>query len=138
VFLLFLTVVVFGYLGIVRFQVGSFSEILPYINGKRLFHEPAFIDLTKHRSRDGVFEVSVVFTNRSGNNKTLMGATRSCSCISTESFPIIVPPNKSIELSIKVRESSQPQESAIEFYSDDSGSSGNKIVLSGGKTMNVK
>ena len=72
-------------------RTGSISYALPYLAGQRLMVEPRSVYLAGIRAGSSdLTSINIRVTNFGAEDRTLTGMHRSCGCISTDEFPIIV------------------------------------------------
>jgi len=100
-------------------EFGSISAALAYARGARLLPDAfakSFGTLETGEERRVVFSVS----NRCGRQINILGARTSCTCISAEALPLVVPPGYSRPLQLTVRSASRlgTVNEKVLFYTD--------------------
>lgn len=119
----------FGY-GIYR--AGSVGRAVPYLMGQRFFVPETSIKLGSVPVGTDV-KGTIGLMNRSSAPVKILGARKSCGCISLDPFPFEVPPHAERQLQLKLRAPDSPSEFAhtVELYVDDNHFTSFPIVLSG-------
>lgn len=103
-------------------RTGSASLILRFLNGEQLLVDPMTVSLgTLEKGTKPEFRIRVV--NATTSDVTLVGAQRSCSCITTEEFPLSIPQGHSreLKLNLNVARRSGEIEESVKFYTDYGG-----------------
>ncbi len=122
--------------GCAAYYAGSVGRAWPYLMGQRLFVSTRRLDLGSVLSGTELKE-SVRLINRSSEPLRILGARKSCSCITLDSFPLQVPAGGYHDLQLKLRVPElQPGvpsalSQSVELYVEDQRLTQYKIVLSG-------
>ncbi len=119
-------------LGFAAYRAGSVVRALPYLMGQRFFVPETEIILGEVPVGTDV-ERSIRLINGSSEPASILGARKSCGCISLDSFPFQVPPHDERQLQLKLQVPSEPIDfvHTVELYVDDQQFSSFQIVLSG-------
>jgi len=101
------------------FQTGSATLVLPYLDGERLLVEPSTLSMAEQKA-GGIVEGKFRVVNSTRGDVTLLGAEKSCTCITLDEFPLTIPRGKARELMIKVHLGTRPgeYEQSIKFFTD--------------------
>jgi hypothetical protein len=89
-------------LGWGAYQSGSFASALPYLSGDRLLVSAHKFDFGQS-APEQVLEFQVSLANLSGEPVTLLGHHKSCSCVTTEAFPLKLPHGARRDLNISLK-----------------------------------
>lgn len=100
-----------GMFGYAWWRTQDLGSAWPYMNGQRVFAVPHFVFVGEIEKNSDV-AADVRFRNLDSSDHTIVGARKSCSCISTDEFPIIVPARG--EAVVKVQFRAKKVESAFE------------------------
>jgi len=102
-------------------RTGSVALVPRFLNGEELLVDPMTISLGTLRSGGNeTFGVRIV--NATTRKVTLDGAQMSCSCITSEEFPISIGPGESRELKMNLHVGPPGEmEQSIKFYTDFAG-----------------
>jgi len=127
------TLVIFSLvLGFASYRAGSVFRALPYLMGQRFFVPETKIILGEVLVGTDV-ERSIQLINGSSEPASILGARKSCGCISLDQFPFQVAANDERQLQLKLTVPSEPTDfvHTVELYVDDQQFSTFQIVLSG-------
>ncbi len=118
--------------GVTRWRTGSMGRVWPYLAGQRLLIEPTHMDLGDVE-KASVHERELRVLNLGSKPLKLLGAQRSCGCISLDEFPIVVPACEEIHLPLKIGMPGKPMpfEHSVKFFSDESGGSSVVVTITG-------
>jgi hypothetical protein len=108
--------IVFGW---AYLQTRSAALVIPLLSGERLLVEPTAISLGQQKPR-AVSERNVRIVNLTSDKVTVLGAERSCGCITMDDFPLLIPAGESREVHLKIhinRDSGEYDES-VKFFTD--------------------
>jgi len=83
-------------------STGSIRESVMYMNGQRLFLKPSAIDLGNIKTSE-IINISFGVRNLSVTPVKLIGAKKTCSCISIDSFPQVILPREEKELVFSIQ-----------------------------------
>jgi len=86
----------------VHFSYGSLATFAAYLNGDRFIVRPAVLRLEQGHVGE-VRELSFSIINLTGRDVVVIGASVSCACIATESFPLRIPAGHEHQLAINAR-----------------------------------
>jgi len=119
-------------IGFVRWRTGSMGRVWPYLVGQRLLIEPTDLDLGDGE-REGVLERELRVLNLAPRPLMLLGAQRSCGCITLDEFPIVVPAGEERHLRLRIGMPGTPMsfEHSIRFFSDEPGGSSVVVTIRG-------
>lgn len=111
----------FGLTGVWAYgHVGRSDWIVPYLSGVRTFVEPR--ELAFGTARAGsILHLSVVFANRAGRPIRVLGSRPDCSCMTTDTFPLLVAAGEDRRLTIDVGidpGEEGPFEKRVDFWTD--------------------
>jgi len=77
------------------------SAMLQWLRGERLLLSPARVDLGRVVGNQEI-EFQLELRNLTLRPVTLVGAQRSCQCISVSEFPLVVPPSRTVQLPMRI------------------------------------
>jgi hypothetical protein len=106
-------------LGWTLFRVHSFALVVPYLRGERLLVDTSALSLGEQKTKS-VVERHIHVLNLSDSDVTLLGANRTCSCLSVDSFPITISRGEGRNVTIKSRMRNEPSEyeESVRFFTD--------------------
>jgi hypothetical protein len=101
------------------FRSGSWVLILPYLRGERLLVEPTTVRLGDQKP-GGVAEFQVRVVNATPGDVRLLGAQKSCSCITVDDLPLLIPAGQFLELQFQVHIANTTGEMrhSVKFFTD--------------------
>jgi Protein of unknown function (DUF1573) len=108
--------------GFAWLKTGSLAHAWPWLHGQKLLFEPMRVELGGIE-RSKILDRSIRVTNPSSKPLSLLGAQRSCNCMTLEEFPLTIPAGKSHDLLLKVASGSGPGafEYSIKFFTNAPG-----------------
>lgn len=118
--------------GFAWWRTGGVARVWPYLCGVRLFVEPTQIDLGIV-PRDKLVERQVTAVNLSSRPLKLVGAQRSCACLSIDKFPLQIGGGGERHLRLQIGTPRKPMrfEHSIKLFADDSGYSAVVVTVRG-------
>lgn len=119
-------------LGWAYLRTGSAALIPRFLNGEQLLVDPMIISLGA-QEKGATAECSLRVVNATRGEVTLVGAQRSCACITVDQFPLSIPPGRSRELQLVLHvgvHSGQFEES-VKFFTDYAGLQAFAVRVSG-------
>ena len=121
-----------GLSGFAWWQAGSVELMWPWLRGDRLVFETTRIDFGQV-AKSQILERRFRVVNLSSKPLTLLGSQPTCSCISLDEFPIVLPAGQPHVLTLKIGtpERSGAFEHFIKFFSDDPSSSSVVVTVTG-------
>lgn len=116
-----------------RWRTGSFAMVPPYLAGQRLIFETTQHDVGVVKLGTESVDICISILNSGSKDLQLLGAHRSCGCISLDEFPLVIPANsvKNLKVSIGLPTAERSFSLFIKFFSDDSVKPFEKITISG-------
>ncbi|HUE13088.1 MAG TPA: hypothetical protein VMR25_02885 [Planctomycetaceae bacterium] len=101
------------------FRSGSWVLVLPYLSGERLLVEPTTVRLGEQKPGT-VAEFQVRVLNATPGDVRLLGAQKTCSCITVDDLPLLIPAGHSLELQFQVHIASTTgvMRHSVKFFTD--------------------
>lgn len=81
---------------------GSVEATVAKLRGETLTAEAAYIDFGRGKPGETLVATATV-SNWTGQPVRLVGGTADCSCITTDDFPLVIPPNSKASFRIRMR-----------------------------------
>jgi hypothetical protein len=103
-------------------RTGSARLIPRFLNGERLIVDPRNITLGDVR-QGTTAQCSIHVVNATGAEMKLLGAQRTCACITVNDFPLSIPPSsdRELPLTLNVGERSGELDESVKFFTDYAG-----------------
>jgi hypothetical protein len=101
------------------FRSGSWALVLPYLSGERLLVEPTMVQLGEQKP-GAVAEFRVRLLNATPGDVRLLGAQKSCSCITVDDLPLSIPAGHSLELQflVHIANTTGEMRHSVKFFTD--------------------
>ena len=116
-----------------RWRTGSLTMVLPYLAGQRLIFESSNLDLGAVKLGTESVDTTIRIVNSGSKDLRLLGAHRSCGCISLDEFPLVVPAGsvQNLKMAIGMPKAETSFSHFVKFFSDDSVNPFEKVTISG-------
>jgi len=124
---------VFVLVSFARWRTGAFSAVLPYLSGQRLIFETSQLEFGTVKLGIERVDMHIRIVNSGVKGLRLLGAHRSCGCISLDEFPLEIAAGsvRSLKVSVGMPNAESAFHHFVKFFSDDPVKSSELITING-------
>jgi hypothetical protein len=120
---------IFGY---ASWHTGSAEFAFPWLRGELLVFSPMVFDLGRVKPSSTI-EQRIRVANISAEQRSLIGCSKQCNCITLDTFPITLRPHseQSVRVRVRLPEVPGPYSVAFKLFTDSPDKTSSEFVVSG-------